>query len=198
MNYEIRSIFPDPLYSSTFEITQEQINFVKNLEYTQNVHNSFSKNKFVLDYPELKSLKNFIELHLNSYYKNILGAGDELKPFITQSWVNRSFQNEFHHPHTHSNCNVSGVFYIEVNEGDRLCFSRRNNLYHKIYPKVINEFNAFELFVPVKNNLLYLFPQDVYHRVPENENNKPRYSLAFNGFAKGKWGDIENLTYLEI
>jgi uncharacterized protein (TIGR02466 family) len=198
MDYQIQSLFADPLYSSSFDITENQTKFIKNLKYDKNELNDLSQNKQILDSPELTSLKTFIEHHLNSYFKNVLGAGDELKPFISQSWVNKAGRGEAHPPHTHSNCNVSGVYYVEVNENDGLMFARRNNLYYKIYPKNINQYNAFNVLVPIKKGLLYLFPSDVFHSVPKNEDNNIRYSLAFNGFAKGKWGSYENLTYLEV
>ena len=50
--------------------------------------------------------------------------------------------------------------------------------------------NTPEWSFTVKNNLLLLFPSWMVHYVPVNESarNEPRKTIAFNIFAKGRFG----------
>ncbi len=43
---------------------------------------------------------------------------------------------------------------------------------------------------------LILFPSNLMHRVNENKSHKNRYSLAFNLFCKGTFGEKESLLVL--
>ena len=51
---------------------------------------------------------------------------EELDFYITQSWINITKPDEFHHEHFHTNSIISGVFYISTEEDDAITFSNPN------------------------------------------------------------------------
>ena len=48
----------------------------------------------------------------------------------------------------------------------------------------------------VENGKLLIFPSNLMHKIGKNESNKVRYSLAFNIFCRGTFG--ENETVLKL
>ncbi len=54
-----------------------------------------------------------IELLKNAYYYN---NPNNITPYITQSWLNYTETNQYHHKHQHPNSLVSGVFYINCDD----------------------------------------------------------------------------------
>ena len=123
----------------------------------------------------------------------------DIKPYITQSWLNYTETNQYHHKHEHPNSLVSGVFYINADEdNDKIRFF--SNKYEVIRPE-INEFNLFNSttwWFPVKTNDIVLFPSSLTHCVDIKKGTNTRISLAFNVFIKGKIGKEKLLTELKI
>ena len=146
----------------------------------------------------MKQVKIFIEQHLQNYMDQIWNPKDEVKPFLTQSWLNFTNPGESHHPHNHSNAFISGVYYIKTLPTDFLNFDREN-CFIKIYPLNANIYNSPQISIQANQGDLLLFPPNVVHFTNKNEtDNLTRISLAFNAFIKGDIGSVENLTYLKI
>ena len=61
-----------------------------------------------------------------------------------------------------------------------------------------NPFTANKVGVLNEPGRLVLFPSYLHHEVDINKGNSDRYSISFNTFVKGKFGDNENLTELNI
>mgnify|MGYP003630345625 CR=1 len=203
MNKEIKStvqgIFPVPIYFSDLKnpLNKKQITFIKNNKTRTNEGNFSSQDNYILNNKNLSSLKKELETKINDYFNKIIKPLDDIKPYITQSWLNFTNRNEYHHQHAHANSIVSGVLYLDVDpKKDKIFF--HNNVYKQIdiYSQEYNPFNSNSWWFPIQNNQLILFPSSTTHSVEIKKENNKRISLAFNTFVKGKIGHNDNLTEL--
>jgi len=195
----VKGIFPIPIYynSITRNFTNKELDIISKLETHKNEGNLTSQNNFILD-TKLKSLKKEILKHINFYFDNILLAKD-VKPYITQSWVNYTKLGQYHHKHTHPNSLVSGVLYINADEkNDAINFHKEKNNEIQIQTKESNFFNSSNFILPVKTNDLVLFPSSLFHSVHYKTGFNLRVSLAFNVYVKGILGHKKELTYLRV
>ena len=162
-------------------------------------YNRQSKDTFILDNPELKNIRSFIEEKLNFYSTKILASSDKL--VITQSWLNKSGKGEHHHLHHHPNSIVSGVWYPAINkELPPINFQR--NMTRDFSLSVVkggyNHFNSYNFALKMNKGELILFPSNLQHSVPANQSDEERISLSFNTWVKGSLGNIDSLTYLPL
>ena len=192
----IHGIFPTPIYISGLgrKLTSKENKFIQKTkrDVYKNDGNTASNDTI------FNTLKKELEVIVQDYFKQILSAKN-VTPYITQSWLNYTEKNQFHHKHRHPNSMVSGVFYIDADEKyDRIYFY--NDKHSVIVPEV-NEFNTFNSgswFFPVKTGQLFLFPSSLEHMVETKKGSNTRISLAFNVFVKGSLGETKTLTKLKL
>lgn len=206
----IEGIFPKPVYFSDFrEFKQEEIDFIKNLETKPNEGNKTSSNHYILEDERLKELKDFVLKEVNRFFQLVWRPRekDNLKVHITQSWANFTEKGQWHHKHAHANSFISGVLYITVDEKfDRISFFNDgyNHFVIPIDDSNVNNYNAFNStawWFPVKNSKLVMFKSDLTHMVPlieESTYEGTRISVSFNTYLRGKIGDENTLTQLEL
>lgn len=200
---ELIQLFPKPVLISKYhkDFTKE-LEYVKSLEHklNQKAEHEYAKqstNTFLLDEPELASIREFIEAYLKFYVHNVLECSDEL--VITQAWSNICEKGKKHHEHVHPNSIVSGVFYFQINENlPPIEFRNPNTHSFNLNIQKQNNFNSATFLLPLNSGELILFPSNLTHSVPENKADLPRISLAFNTFAKNSLGSIDSLTYLPL
>ena len=142
----------------------------------------------------LKDIKTFCEHHLKLYLEEIEGADTNLAGIrITESWLNKTKPQEYHHLHHHTNSYLSGVFYIKCLPKDGIIFTNRmDGSFNNIkFPIKKNTFwSSGDAFVDVVEGDLIIFPSWVPHQVDVNKTiDKERISLSFNTFPVGKMGD---------
>jgi uncharacterized protein (TIGR02466 family) len=195
--------FPVPILMENLNrsLTEEEFKFFEIQKKEKNIGNSSSDEHYVLEKKEMAQLKIDILQGINNYFNNIICPIKKITPFITQSWLNWTTKNEFHHKHNHGNSYISGVFYIDVIEGiDSINFF--NEQYSTIYiendPNKKNVFNTNVISINVKKGLLILFPSSLSHSVYIKNNENVRVSLAFNTFIKGTFGNNKGLTELTL
>jgi uncharacterized protein (TIGR02466 family) len=198
------NLFPTPLgvYEFNREFFEDEINFFKKEQnnITRNIGNFYSKNNYILENSEMKGLKIILEDCLNNFYLSTFCPKYESKAYITQSWLNFTQENEYHHAHNHSNSFLSGVLYISSDEKtDNITFSKiglvNNNIFN-IETEKFNEFSSRSYTFPTKSKTLLFFPSNLVHEVLNKKSNNLRISLAFNSFLKGKIGNNQKLTEL--
>ena len=201
VNSRIETLFPVPVYFSSLErkMSKEELNFVEKCksDVYKNEGNITSNNTYVLEEKYFKNLKKEIILKIKDYFKNTLCINDSTEPFITQSWLNYTEKNQFHHKHYHPNSFISGVFYINSNkEFDKIKFFKED--YKTIKPEVTNWnlYNSESWWFPVETGDIVLFPSSLSHCVEVKEGDNTRISLAFNTFVKGSVGNSKTLTEL--
>jgi uncharacterized protein (TIGR02466 family) len=197
----INGIFPTPIYISKLdrELTKKELSFVdkSKLDHYKNDGNITSNDNYILNQKVFGSLKEDLYLRVEDYFKKVLSYTDAVTPYITQSWLNYTETNQYHHKHAHSNSLVSGVFYINCHEElDKIKFF--NDTYKTIKPetKDWNLYNSETWWFTVKTGDIILFPSSLTHMVETKEGDNTRISLAFNVFIKGTIGNNKELTEL--
>ena len=197
-------IFPIPIYLSKLnrKLTSVELKFVeKNKKDTiKNQGNIYSKNTCILNEKPFLNIKKELNLRIKDYFEKVLSTTDEVTPYITQSWLNYTETNQYHHKHEHPNSLVSGVFYINCHEElDKIKFFKKD-LYQTIKPRIKewNLYNSESWFFPVKTGDIIMFPSSLTHMVENKEGTNTRISLAFNVFIKGNVGDDLKLNQLML
>jgi len=197
----INSIFPTPIYISKLnrELTNKELSFIDKTksDCNKNEGNITSNDNYILNNKVFKDLKEDLNLRVQDYFEKVLSTTDAITPYITQSWLNYTETNQYHHKHHHPNSLVSGVFYINCdNKFDKIKFF--NTEYKTIKPEVKNWnlWNSESWWFPVKTGDIIIFPSSLTHMVETKEGTNTRISLAFNVFIKGKIGNNEQLTEL--
>jgi uncharacterized protein (TIGR02466 family) len=197
----INGIFPTPIYISKLDrkLTPLELKFVdKNKkDFYKNEGNITSNNNYILNEKPFLNLKKELDLRVKDYFKKVISSTDAVTPYITQSWLNYTETNQFHHKHTHPNSLVSGVFYINCDDKfDKIKFF--NETYKTIKPEIKewNIWNSESWWFSVKSGDVILFPSSLTHMVETKEGTNTRISLAFNVFIKGTVGNNKNLTKL--
>ena len=137
---------------------------------------------------------------MKSYLEKIICPKNNIELYITQSWLNYTEENQYHHQHSHSNSVVSGVLYFDSDiKNDKILFSS-NKGYQQISPKIddtkFNLWNSETWFFSVETGDLFMFPSSTTHQVETKKGTNTRISLAFNVFIKGTIGNNKQLTEL--
>jgi uncharacterized protein (TIGR02466 family) len=192
------NIFPTPIYLTSLD--NKSVNVFDKFTFNKqkNFGNYTSDNNFILNNKKFNKLNKEILKHVNYYLYNVLCYKD-IKPYITQSWLNYTSKDEYHHIHSHANSLISGVLYIKaIKEIDSITFEKT---YHNVISPNIEKYNLYNSpswFFPVETNNLILFPSNLKHFVTTKNDTSERISLAFNIFVKGTLGMKKNLTYLKL
>jgi uncharacterized protein (TIGR02466 family) len=201
INSTINSIFPIPVYISKLdrELTPSELKFVdkSKKDCFKNEGNITSNNNYILNEKPFTNIKKELDKIVQDYFNKVLSTTDAVIPYITQSWLNFTETNQYHHKHQHPNSLVSGVFYINCDDKfDKIKFF--NNNYQTIQPEIKswNLWNSESWWFPVKDGDVIMFPSSLTHMVENKEGTNTRISLAFNVFIKGTIGNNKNLTEL--
>jgi hypothetical protein len=140
MKYKIDAIFPTPIYIASLgrEFSKTEIKAMDKINKSihKNESNYISDDSYILEKPVFKKLKKELFTHLLEYNK-VITQWKNVKPYITQSWLNFTKTDEYHHIHEHPNSMISGVLYVNANpENDMIRFF--NNCYKRIKPETKN------------------------------------------------------------
>jgi uncharacterized protein (TIGR02466 family) len=196
-------IFPVPIYFSELErdFTKKELKFFdKNkTDVRPNSGNVTSVDNYILDNPELADLKVEAMIAVQNFVDNVLSYQPIVTPYITQSWLNFTETNQYHHKHAHPNSVISGVIYINADEeNDKIYFYDDTHKQIKPQIKEWNLYNSESWYFTVKTGQLVLFPSNLTHMVQTKAGDNTRISLAFNVFLKGNIGVNEDLTELKL
>ena len=200
----IHSIFPIPIYTTKIDrgFTKQELQFVKQQKKhcSNNRGNINTKDNYILNRKEFKNIKKFLDKHCKKYLDTIICPKNNLELYITQSWLNYTEANQYHHKHEHPNSVVSGVFYFDSDvKNDKILFSHSKS-YEQIKPEIydtkFNLWNSSSWFFPVETGNLFMFPSSTTHQVETKKGTNTRISLAFNTFYKGSVGSNFQLTEL--
>ncbi len=201
MEASINGIFPTPIYISKVErnLTPLELKFVgKNKkDFYKNDGNITSNNNYILNEKPFANIKKELFLIVQDYFNKVISPANKITPYITQSWLNYTEKNQYHHKHSHPNSLVSGVFYINCHEEhDKIKFFNDNYKTIRLEIKDWNLWNSETWWFSVKTGDVILFPSSLTHMVETKEGDNTRISLAFNVFIKGTVGNNRNLTEL--
>ena len=200
----IHSIFPIPIYTTKIDrgFTKQELNFVEQQKKhcTNNQGNINTKDNYILNRKQFKNIKKFLDKHCKDYLDTIICPKNNIELYITQSWLNYTEANQYHHRHEHPNSVISGVLYFDSDiKNDKILFSHSKG-YQQIRPTIdktkFNIWNSETWFFPVETGNLFMFPSSTTHQVETKKGINTRISLAFNTFYKGSIGSDTELTEL--
>ena len=197
----INNLFPTPVagFELGRDLSEVEREHFLNLETRQNVGNFTSVEANVLGHPKLHSLTEFLNNSLQEYFNTVYAPKHDANLCITQSWVNYTNRDQFHHRHNHSNSLISGVFYIQASkETDKLHFFSETYRQIKMVPRELNIHNSESWWLTAATGVLYLFPSSLMHMVEQVTGENTRISLSFNTFPKGIVGDEISLNHLKL
>jgi|TARA_E500000178_G_scaffold316316_1_gene335934 uncharacterized protein (TIGR02466 family) len=198
---QVLELFPQivSMYKVETNFNSKQLNIFKkgSEDCYQNEGNTTSTNNFILNLSAFKNLKKELLKRVEFHCYEILKIDKKIKPYITQSWLNYTQQNQYHHIHSHPNSFLSAVYYISCDD-DTISF--QDFTYKQIDPIVEKHtrYNSARWDQPTKTYDLFLFSSALKHSVKIKKTDTTRISLAFNVFLKGEVGKARNLTYLKI
>ena len=198
---EISGIFPTPIYKSKLNrhLTDKEFNFFKKIKRAPNKNNLTSFDNYVLEKPVLLNLKKEIDLFVKDYFNKIIFPPKSISPYITQSWLNYTEQNQGHHAHNHANSFLSGVFYINADKfTDTISFQNDKYKQLKFSSTKYKLYNSDNWSFPIESRDIIIFPSEIIHFVEWKKNKGTRISLSFNVFLKGKLGMAEDLNQLYL
>jgi len=207
--FNVTPLFGIPLYQTELtDVTQEDLDYIKSSEYVRfPANNGFgTPNKFLLDNPALKNLKEKILTSCYHFLYDVLDIDPSAKFEITNSWAVKHLKGDESGAHTHVNSMISGVFYVQTDEDSGEIVFHKDKTHHNIFTPTVgipfkgqnlNVFNALGWAIKPKNNMLVLFPSTLDHSVLPSRSDTERYCVAFNLFAFGKFG-FDNVIQLGI
>ena len=200
----INNLFPTPIYMTNIdrEFTKKELNFVKDQKNhcTKNDGNINTIDNYILNRPEFKKIKKFIEDCCQDYLEKIICPKNDIKLYVTQSWLNYTEEKQYHHKHEHPNSVVSGVLWLNSDKkNDNIKFFEGKG-YKQISPQIdntkFNIWNSSSWWFAVETGQVALFPSSTTHQVETKKGSNTRVSLAFNTFYKGSVGSNKELTEL--
>ena len=201
----IHSIFSTPIYAAQLnrKFSTKELSFVNitKKDVFKNEGNITSNDAYILENKVFKNLKKEINLIVQDYFNKVMLSTKDITPCITQSWLNYTEKNQFHHQHSHPNSLVSGVLYIDSNkEFDKIKFFKKDIYGQGFKTKISgwNTWNSESWWCPVNTGDILLFPSSLKHMVECKEGDNIRISLAFNTFVKGTLGSYKHFTELKI
>ena len=196
----IESLFSTPIYINSIDrnFTKDELDFVSDQKnYCEdNEGNTKSTDNYILKKQELKDIKIFLNECCQDYLNRIINTQNNIKLDITQSWLNYTKKDQYHHSHAHPNSIISGVFYFDCDK-DSIKFSNPV-FYQTIKPliKSYNSWNSETWSFSTKKGQLFMFPSSLIHQVDIKKGTNTRTSLSFNTFYKGILGS--NITLTEL
>ncbi len=102
---------------------------------------------------------------------------------ITGCWANISAPDAEHVAHTHANNYLSGVYYVQTQEGaDTITFLDPRGAIRVIEPRTSQDVpqNSAKMHLHIKDGSLVMFPAWLPHMVSPNMSDKERISVSFN------------------
>ena len=171
----VHQLFPEPLYFSKLErvLTKKELKTIN--EYKKktasNEGNITSSENYVLENKAFNNLKKDLYTKVMDYFDKVICTDNLITPYITQSWINYTKSDQFHHKHNHPNSFISGIFYISADKKvDSVTFSKvpqddRINLNTTKY----NTFNSSSCTFPVETGNILLFRSSLVNALPRVE-----------------------------
>jgi uncharacterized protein (TIGR02466 family) len=209
MSIDVYPLFSTPLYKNVLERSNDDVlNYTKNEKFIfiENLENGYmSQNKYVLESPELKSLKDEIQKNINFFAYEVLNVDKSVEFYVANSWIVKHKFEHWSQEHYHNNSLLTGIYYFDVRENSGNIRFLKNTSFTTIFPSVFGIkfsketlLNMSGIELKPKNKDLLLFPSHLLHSVGKNENFEERHCLAFNVFIRTVLGRDEGANLLDL
>ena len=187
-------------------LTKKELSFLKNLKkksslYSSNVTNlKLSSETNILDYKELKKIKNLIWDNFDDYINNVLQIENQF--YICNSWCTIQNKGDYHPPHFHSNHIFSAVYYAQANKSEIKFTINRSKIQEGFFfeykIKNYNIYNAASWTFEVNSGDLIIFPGELQHESTVCESDDERVMVGSSYFIKGNLGSKERYNDISI
>ena len=194
--------YPIFLLENGFHLNEEELNFLRNLEY-QN-HSTLGNLKLsvdtdILQLDKLKRLKEFVKKCLDDYVSNVLEINNSFS--FCQSWSTIQHKQGQHQIHAHANHIISSVYYAKT-KGTDLRFVVNKSIIQDGYfleydIKNYNIYNSTTYSVPLKQGDIIFFPGQIHHGSSIN-NDDERIIVGSSFFIDGKIGSKHLTSNIDI
>jgi len=134
---------------------------IDEMQRTTNVKASMTNYLKLLEDTDFNLIHKKILQYLDIIWSLRSPTPNEVNISIINSWGIKHSKGDYTLPHVH-NCSFSGAFYLKVPETSYLWFEEYNRL------------------LPLKENMLVLFPGLTKHSAFEHTHEEARLSMAFN------------------
>jgi len=195
----IYPLFSMPLMAIKLDIQNK--NLLKIIKETKYRATTFSEGSYIsvsnkiLEDKKLKKEKKIFIDAIRAYF-HMLSYSKKYK--ILNSWATKTSSGCMSQMHVHRNSWLSCVYYPEDNTGQSLSFTRNlpnTSFFGLDYDDPHNIYSCDEFKVEPSQNILLIFPSELYHQINTNTSLNTRYSLGFNinpvgHFKKGTDGEI--------
>ena len=200
---DIHTLFATPVYITKLkrEFTSEENKFTNKIKLRchKNTGNRTSIDRNIINNKQYSSLRKELNKIVKDYFNKIICPSNNIKPYITQSWLNYTDTNQYHHIHNHPNSLISGILYINADkDNDKVVFKSDKYNMISLETEKFNAFNSSSWWFPVETGQVFLFPSSLSHSVETKKGKNTRISLAFNVFIEGVIGSKKRLTELTL
>ena len=168
-------------------ITKKFLEKKELLTYEWNYKNTYSSNgRGIEQFAEFDNFTSLLKTYSRSYM-NSLGyaiSEDQLDVYLFASEMHKG---DSHRIHTHQNCFLSGVFYLQVPPGSAdLIFHDPRPFRKFIFNRKIKETEATwdRIICKPEKGLLLLWESWIEHEVSKNNSEDGRITLVFNVLLK--------------
>ena len=198
----IHPLFPIPVIAYDIDIDEKERLFLLS-QYPENTvsntGNFTSIDNNILERVEVQGLNKKLTHLVNEAFTHVYNPLYDIELYITQSWLNFTSKDQYHHHHTHPNSIFSAVLYLKAGEGDSITFHNPSSTnYYEVPSTQYSHLNSRKWNFSVKDNILLFFPSTLPHSVPIVTHDNLRVSLSFNTFFKGQLGTPSDLNYLKL
>lgn len=189
IKHQIWPLFSHPIFAGKLTFTKNELSHyikeLKKVNYVKSDPNNkqsslISEEYYLLNKKPFKNLKNKIMDALKAYNNMYLKYDTIFK--MTTSWVAFTPKNTYSNLHRHTNCFLSGVFYLQADKNSgHIQFDNVINSDIQIHHvKESTIFNATSFHFVPEPNVILLFPSNTYHKILPNKSKSDRVSIAFN------------------
>jgi len=194
--------YPIFLIKSSFHLNNEELNFLRNLNYKidkegQNLKISLDTD--ILRSDKLIKLKNFIKDCLNDYVSNVLEINNNFS--FCQSWSTIQTKKGKHPKHLHPNHIISSVYYAKARETNLIFYINKSRIQEgfnfQYDVKQYNFFNSGFLKIPLNTGDIIFFPGHLTHESSINDDDE-RIVVGSSFFIDGEIGYKDSINNIDI
>ena len=193
----IQNIFPLQIFTNNLNISDKKnssyLSYIQKKEYLKTRAGSLSsctEDQNILNNKIFNELRSLILKQAKEYLNTLGHIFEDLQ--FSNSWATKTDPGGFSALHEHKNSYISGTYYMKESS----YISLKNPHFDKWFfdPDINfskdNTYTYETLNFEPKEKSIILFPSFLKHSVYINQQNKKRYSIAFNIIPKGNFGKI--------
>lgn len=189
-------LFPISVLETNIPVQETWLHFINRQKFKRMENNTglYSHNNTILN--DMPVLSELIMQKVKHYMFDHMQYDAQVDFCFTTSWVNKHLEDDYAPYHDHVNSLLSGVYYLKIpkNSG-KIQFKNPSEYISKTinFPTKLSYIHNCDTYsFEPKEGMLLLFPSYLEHMVTPSETSEERYSLAFNTFVTGSFGQGVN------